>query len=377
MPPARTCTHRSQTHYHTHTRADMDTKTAVALAPSAVDVRGYTLVVPACGLGNICQLAIDCLLNTAALTAQPCTYMGILGGEHVQPIAGSCPFSAPLPGCEQVCLNGQAWAFPAAKVVILQQRAPAKPQQHDWMVQEIMDWAAAHGIVRVLVISGMDACMRPDSLMETSTRLVYVTSGGTRDVDDRAASTGVKDITATVTPASPQLPTGLDAPDIDEAALARWPSWRPVSMPAVLQTMDVFSNFQGCGYAPAYYRRAVSDVVLDAARPHVTMLLMFAKEGDNLADACIMSAIVARYVGLSLASAPGGAAPGETKKKASSKKARVAGRARARVVPLTPSLLSGVGGVKATDEEGALTLPPYFDHLFGPEPDLSTGMYGF
>ena len=390
-------------------------------------LEGYTLVVPALGLGNVCQLAVDLVVNTALVLREVegggvVARAGHLATPHVAPTVGTAPYSVPITttggGGGDVALNCEVYVVPEARVAVLQQRAACCDREHELYVAALASWAASARLARVLLLAGTDAILRPER-MARGDRLVYL-STATGGLDAAAAAAGATRYVP---------PTAAGGSDEDRAALAlhverarataaaaaagagvtgrgiaaagsgvpsyytggAWladvvgggtavsgdttlPGWEAPSPAAIAATADAFAALWGTGYAPVYYRRWLSS----PAAPPLTLLALFMAEGDNLADAAALATAAAAYTGIApvlarlppavthtLAQDDGTGAKKRRKGKAAAAGGGGGGAAAAAVAKRTWPATNG------------LVVPAYFLALFGPPPDLRAGSYGF
>lgn len=355
----------------------------------AFDVRGYTLVVPSLGLGNICQLATDLLINTLLIADRNSTSadrrapiierIGHIATSSVLPVVGVQPYSVPIAaassvdaGTSDVSLNLELFAIPAARVVLLQQRAGAKDQHHELFVHDVYLWAVSAGIAKVLLLSGTDACLRPERIA-AGERLVYISTevtAGSKASEEAVEAAGVPIFKAVgdsaedrAALADSELRHGNAEPQSfynstggAEAAAPAGSSavppagWVPVSEAAISSTRILFAGMWGTGYAPVYFRRFFQSEI------PLVGLFYYASEGDNLVDAVNLGKAAARV--LQLDSLIGGV-PATLLRDANDES--MTRKQKRRLLPAAEGLV----------------LPPYFDKLYGPPVDATAGSYGY
>lgn len=294
-----------------------------------VDLTGYTLVMPALSVGNVCQMAVDLLLNTFLNAPNGSVIkVGHLAQSSVQPSVGPNAF-----GRAGLTVNMELFAVHAAKVIFLQQRAPCVQDMHEIFVHELFGWSSKAGIAEVVVLAAVDAGGRPDAYLKRGPQPFHIPTTATSvDASKRVESAGVRRWVP-----SDGSECRVTEVDEEEAAAACQsasggvvPSgWTAPSARAIAATKHNFGGLWGSGYAPVYWRRAETDgKALD-------VLGIFVAEGDNRAEAHQLASIVARCFGL---------------------------------------LFSEDGG-KPSDAAAAiapkLAEPPYWQHLYGPSFDQS------
>lgn len=276
---------------------------------ASLDLAGATLVVPALSLGSVDQMAVDLLVNS--LFSQGCTgvvRLGLLATPFVQPVIGGRPYGASGP---ETAGSLEVYHVPAARVVIVQQRAPAVSGQHEALVAALLEWAAGAGIASLVVLAAVDGISRVDADFKAATPLRYIAAGS----DAAAEAAGALPLhraphsaAAPVDPAGAVV-IGADGGALSGSAPAAAPAsasvvgWVPPTGSAVAQTALAFSGVWGSGYAPVYFRRALSSSVGagEAASPAPALrsvLAVLASEGVNSPHAAALAELAAQVVGL-------------------------------------------------------------------------------
>lgn len=429
---------------------DAVTLTPPADAGTPVDLTGYTLVVPALGLGNVCQLAADLLVNTALVlrsveggSTGVVVRAGHLASRHVQAAVGLSPYSVPIvaPGerGSDAAVNCEVYVFPAAATAVMQQRAACLDREHELFIAGVAGWAARAGVAAVLVLTATDAILRPER-MARGDRLVYLTSAaGGEDAraaaaagatkyeapsapggsdEDRAALTAAVErarATAAVAAAASAAASASASATVPAgAALSYYSSggwlahdagsssssgggsggsgadgggvpltvsgvapvgWEAPTPAAVAATATAFAALWGTGYAPVYFRRALSNPLHGVP---TSVLALFASEGDNLADAVTLATAAAAYTGLAPTLARLPIALTHTLAQDDGTGSRR--RKKSKGVGAGGSGAVGGGGLvreRSWPATGGFVVPPYFLSLFGPPVDLAAGSYGF
>ena len=265
-----------------------------------LDLRGFTLIIPALGLGNVCQLAIDATINSL-LQHNPnaIRHVASIASEHVQATSGVRAFDAPL-GPRDVATSVELYAIDSAKVALLQQRAPAYEGCHELWALQVYQLAREAGIERVVSIGAIDAALRGDDELSRSRgpQAVYVTTSP----DAAGARCGLPSwLGADGSQAASSAAAAAVAENDDEndgGAASKLPGWEPIAPSAVRATRDLLSQALGSGYAPVYYRRFLSAKSVAAGAPSApafSAIMAFASEGDNTADALALAELLIRY----------------------------------------------------------------------------------
>lgn len=407
------------------------------------NMSGFTLFVPSLGLGNVCQLALDLLLNTAlALDPAAVRALGPLPSPAVLPAAGPWPFSgAPRTASgapsstPPLCHAAELFAIDAARAVVLAQRAPAGRAAQEALVADVLAWAAAAGVARVVVVG---AAHRAASLAYTAgaaTRFVAFDTeealAGVPALGGRAAAAGavspppallalgreagsgqhdVEEEAAAAAQAGlyePSAPLGRDADEDDGSSSGRSVGGELATAHplAVGLTARLFAAAPGVGYAPVYFRRALSrglharegtTTTTSSAATYpgylpVGVLTLFTAEGDNLVDAAALAAAITGLWGGWMPSAPpatpaadagaasgGGSGSGGTVEKKKKKK-KTKADPDAPLPVTTPAPPGACSSSSAATSPSSLTFlaPPYFAALHGPELDVATGLRGW
>jgi hypothetical protein len=244
---------------------------------------------------------------------------GFLDTAQVLPVAGTNPWSVPLPGdggASPFSLNLELFMAPRDRVAILQQRAGAVAGQHELLVQQVVAWAQAARVARLLVLSAADAISLSAAPASPADRLAFVDSAEGQaaapegSIPAALAALGAQAwkplaerASAGGRPVAPELPSPLPAAAAPATVAAEW---QPPSAAAVAATTRAFADVFGAGYTPVYFRRA-----LTAGLP-CTALLFFTSEGDNTQDAALLALAAAKGAGLVSILAPpaAGAAAG-------------------------------------------------------------------
>lgn len=270
----------------------------VSRADSAVpiDISGFHLVLPALGAANICQMAVDLVINSIlAVDPAAAVRYATVQTAQVQPVAGRPAFDAwSSTSAFTTCL--ELWAVPSARLLFLQQRAPAVVGAHELLVQEIFDWCVSAGIGRVFVLAGTDASMRGDAHLDTRVPFISVAADAAGNVVEDAALARMRipSVRGAAEPSATAAPA--DAP----AAAATEPpaGWRPPCAMACKHTAALLGDFALTGYAPVYFRRWLHEGLTHGAAPPITVLLGFVAEGDNRVEAAGLAEVAARACGL-------------------------------------------------------------------------------
>jgi len=309
---------------------------------------GWTAVVPSLGIGNVCQLAVDAIVNSVLngrFAGASAVKLGFLRSACLAPCVGGPAFDvtdAPW----DVTTGVDVLAVPAWRVVFVQQRVPALPGWHEALVEDVCDWLASRGVARVVVVSGADALLlkpadaTPDDAAAPPARLAVVAAGGEgAAAEGRAAAAAVRGRVLVAPASATATAEGLLAAPLEEDELtAAKAAGGGRVWSARVETAALFtSQLWGAGYAPVYCRRWGLRAGGGASLPPLVCLFLFVYEGDNIGDALALAAATLKLV-----------AP------------------------------AGVGdAASGSTDSSPLTVPAYFSRLFGPPPDLSTGMYGF
>ncbi len=293
-------------------------------APSAatVDIRGFTLLLPALSVGNVDQLAVDLILNTLlhlpptlltpTLSPTP-TRARRLGWLHapglVEPVVGQ---SAVGPNNGALAHSLELFSVDLARVAILQQRAAARPGQQEALAAALFAFAREAGVARIVVAAAADAGARPDAYLRKGPHVLYAETthpgagagaGGSTPALDLEGAGISRWSPATVTAPAPAA-SSSDAARAPPSTAAAAPSpsipppapgWIPPTDAAVAATTDLFAPLFGTGYAPIHFRRAASG---GGDGPPLTCVFTFAAEGENRPEASTLAAALARALGL-------------------------------------------------------------------------------
>lgn len=210
-------------------------KTSTYVEDVAVDLTGYTLILPSVSVGNVGQLAVDLLLHNLR-----CRRVGAFSHTSLHAVVGN------LPDCDDTAATHlmtamEAYVCENKKLLIIQIRAPISPKGRLSLLADLVQWVASRGVLRTLQLSSCHAAARPDP---AASLLCHVAAGGA-DVSGLAG----------LAPPQPEIPR----PEGDEH---RPPPYLP-----------------GAGFTPDLYRACET-----AGFPY-TCLLRHTYEGNNIPEA--------------------------------------------------------------------------------------------
>ena len=127
-------------------------------------LEGKIVVVPILSVGNIGQMAVDLVVETAAATR-----IGTLSHRFVLPAVGIGAYSHHLGLCHAV----EVYAVPGTRVVVVQQRSPAAPGCQEEFARDLVDWVARAGAAHLIMIGSLDATMRTDEELQDAYQMRY------------------------------------------------------------------------------------------------------------------------------------------------------------------------------------------------------------
>jgi proteasome assembly chaperone 2 len=215
-------------------------------------LKGFTLILPCVSIGSVPQLAVDVLLRSENgrrfLNDEEPVHVCDLDPRFCLPFVGSSSSSTPRTAL-------QVYAFPKARLAVVQQRSPVLKSHKHAFVDDLSAWIIRRGIGECLVLASADAALRGDEELRQSNPLWVVHA-------DNKAQSRLSDSLSTL------LPRYTAAND---ATSSSYPP--PMS---------------SAGLASRLLRRSVRDW------PSTSALLVFSAEGDNRAEAMLMAAAVLR-----------------------------------------------------------------------------------
>mmetsp|Transcript_13676 Transcript_13676/g.34449 ORF Transcript_13676/g.34449 Transcript_13676/m.34449 type:complete len:258 (-) Transcript_13676:352-1125(-) len=214
-------------------------------APTTPVLAGATLLLPGVSIGNVGQLAVDLLVHSLKLRR-----VGFLESQYVLPSVGNDAYSAT--GTGKLAVEMELYGADGG-VFVLQQRSPPVVGCQRLFAAELMDWVAASGFAKLVVLASIDSALRED-LQITGPQLRYVATGGAEE-DARCAAMGLQAL---------QAGEGRDGIEESQLRIAPWP---------LIQE--------------ARHRGADS-----------LALLAYASEGDNVPDAMHMASAAVQYLGM-------------------------------------------------------------------------------
>eukprot|EP01125_Pyxidicula_operculata_P023153 TRINITY_DN9855_c0_g1_i1.p1 TRINITY_DN9855_c0_g1~~TRINITY_DN9855_c0_g1_i1.p1 ORF type:complete len:262 (-),score=45.35 TRINITY_DN9855_c0_g1_i1:104-889(-) len=109
-----------------------------------------TLILPALSLGNVGQLAIDLIINSASLKR-----VGYLQSPFVVPAVGNDAFSPSGSGCLSLPLE----VYSSDNFIFLQQRAPSVKGKNNSFIESLAAWIISEKFGQVIVLHSSDASL--------------------------------------------------------------------------------------------------------------------------------------------------------------------------------------------------------------------------
>jgi len=269
---------------------------------AVVDFSGATLVLPTLSLGSIDQMAMDLLINTLSTKSPPCVVrVGRLVTPFVQAVVGSSPFGSSLSGLAN---SLEVYFVAAAKVVLLQQRAPATPGQHEAFVSAVIEWAATAQIARIVALAAIDGISRVDSDFKESSSLRYIATAADPKIEAAGAVLLWRALPSAPVRVADSVVFGADGGAMGSTTLPQAEStltgWTPPSAEDTESTALAFSGVWGSGYAPVYWRRSLSSAASggDGGVPPPPslrcILAVLASEGVNVPHAAALAELAAQ-----------------------------------------------------------------------------------
>jgi hypothetical protein len=141
---------------------------------------GHTLVLAGVSNGNVGQLALECLLYTAAHQSVRVQRVGFLDSLDVLPVAGAQAFAGATQRLGAMCINLEVFQCAEKKLTILVQRATTAPGRRAAFVEQLSGWIESSRFASVVVLSGAVAsvlstrgplmCLATSKMSETITR---------------------------------------------------------------------------------------------------------------------------------------------------------------------------------------------------------------
>lgn len=255
----------------TATGSDVPALKFIPHAPQSLpSFKGATLLVASVTIGNVPQLAVDLLLSST-----PAKSMGRLQAPALLPFAGVSEDGARI-------LTG-AEVYLASDVALLQHHAPPARGRASEHARGVIGWAQNAGFTQVLILSSANAAGRRDAqLRDASERTrARIVRGSYKPEQatcaDRALAGG-----------------GTLLEGVDERGV-----WRDAEYPDGAADGIAFLPL----VRPASFVRAALDAAADARIP-TTLLLAFAHEGENSADAAALAARAAHAASIPVNGAP-------------------------------------------------------------------------
>ncbi|KAG2181907.1 hypothetical protein INT43_006832 [Umbelopsis isabellina] len=205
-------------------------------------LKGSTLIIPTVSIANVPQLTIDLYVNSLKLER-----IGFMDDASVMPVAGIFEF-APEKG---ILVAYEVYQSEDRKFTFVQQRTPILKGKRQSLLANLESFISIYDFSRILIITSTDASRRVDIQM-----------------------TGVPFRLL----ASPESSVGKRASEINLPAYEKLPEeeHQLPHHPESEAEKDI-PYLHGSGVARKLYGRLVS-------KYDVSMLIMFALEGDNIQD---------------------------------------------------------------------------------------------
>ncbi|GBG28799.1 Proteasome assembly chaperone 2 [Hondaea fermentalgiana] len=230
----------------------MEFAAAPAWGSASLDaLRGDLLVVPAVSLGNVGQMAMDLVMNTAnsrpeKTAGEEAQKVGALRSSHVLPMAGVDPLDV-CEGAEkgQLCSSIEIYRIASRKITLLQIRAPIVEGASAEFAEELSTWISTHGFASILILAGSDSSANFEKeVMMHEFRFLASDAVSPEDLDV-LRQTGI--------------------PPLDVASSPRLPVFKAGLLSALFN-------------------------VCQAQNLPMRALILFCKEGFNVPEACMMGA---------------------------------------------------------------------------------------
>lgn len=237
-----------------------------AAADQTVDLHGHTLVLPCVSIGSVPQLTVDVLLASSAL-GQKAVHVCDLDHRLCLPFIGAQPGDANKEGSSGLRTALQVFAFPSAKLTVVQQRSPVLKARKADFIRLLGRWIASKGFSDVVILSSLDAGLRTDAQMLHP--FWHWQDSRSRSANGQSPSDS---LSATLTA---KVPSYAASTENGTASDKQQPGTPPPSMPA-----------------GGLVRSLLQHASLHDTWPTTVALLIFAAEGDNRADAMAMAQIL-------------------------------------------------------------------------------------
>jgi len=226
---------------------------------SSFNLAGKTIVIPVVSAANVSQLAADLLIASLSLRR-----VAIFDPGFFVPVVSSREDSE-----EGICTPLELYGRDGINVVVIQQRSPVLKSQKQEFVDTLLQFIETSGVTSALFLSGMDQSTRTDVQMLVPTYRIHL-------------------------PNSPEL---VSAP-LNRLTILPIPVYSSPNQNH--EQVDIPHNeipfIPGGGLT-----RRVLQSIATRTQPWVTptaALVQFALEGDNRADARLLTSLVAKILGL-------------------------------------------------------------------------------
>ncbi|KAJ3561830.1 hypothetical protein NP233_g9959 [Leucocoprinus birnbaumii] len=221
---------------------------------------GKTLIIPVVSTANVSQLAADLIIATLMLER-----VGVVDPSYFIPILGGREDNAP-----GVTTALELYGNPDIGVITLQQRSPVLKSRKEDFVAALLDFIKSSKFACVLFLSGVDVLNRTDAQMLTPTYQIVPPNGPS------LVQTSLNSLTS--------LPIPIYKSPVRQHIQPHEQS---------NQEDGVIPFIPGGGLT----RRILTSIPEDWSTP-IAAILQFVMEGDNRADANLLSAVIAKVLNL-------------------------------------------------------------------------------
>ncbi|XP_043268060.1 proteasome assembly chaperone 2 [Venturia canescens] len=135
--------------------------------PENIDIKDYTLILPAVAVGNVAQLAVDLLIYNSGMKK-----IGQLLSPDFIPFCGANPYDK---NSSEICTTADFYIHEDKRLIVLQIRSPPLTKLVD-VFNELRDFIKARSISKVIILTSQWQFVRVDRQLSSNEPMRYVVS---------------------------------------------------------------------------------------------------------------------------------------------------------------------------------------------------------
>mmetsp|Transcript_16763 Transcript_16763/g.29655 ORF Transcript_16763/g.29655 Transcript_16763/m.29655 type:complete len:277 (-) Transcript_16763:186-1016(-) len=228
---------------------------------------GDVLMLPAVGIANVGQMAIDLVLNTLLAEGQKVERIGWFRTRNVLPMVGNDPLDFPGGKRGKMCVNVEVFRVEGEMgLCFLQIRAPVVEGCMAEFSAELAQWASQVGFKAVYMFGGADSASGTDEEVMIS-QFRFIATDLADEMKAAAQNKGIKELAA-----------------------------KPILVPKIASRYEEDMGEQPqvvCAYpvTKAGLFNPFFNACQESSVPLLSVII-FCKEGNNIPEACLMAGAI-------------------------------------------------------------------------------------